>query len=138
MSDPRPRSAAEESSLGELVSDVTRDLSTLMRQEIALARAELKQEARKTAGATGAVGAAALAGWFAVLFLSLALWGALSRVTAPDWAAVVVASIWVVASTLLFAAGRVRFRRINPRPERTVHTLGNVPDALRGRRGGTS
>jgi hypothetical protein len=46
--------------VGELVGNVTRDLSTLMRQELALAQAELKTEARKTGKAAGALGAALL------------------------------------------------------------------------------
>ena len=34
-------------SVGELIGEVTRDMSTLMRQELALAKAEVKQEAMK-------------------------------------------------------------------------------------------
>ena len=58
-------------SVGELVGNVTRDLSTLMRQELTLAQAELKTEARKTGKAAGALGAAGFAGYMAVLFLSI-------------------------------------------------------------------
>ena len=48
MSDMTPSEAkAANSSLGELLTEVTRDLSTLMRQEIALARAEITQSAKK-------------------------------------------------------------------------------------------
>ena len=47
-----------EVSVGELVGNVTRDLSTLMRQELALAQAEVKAEVSKTGKAAGALGAA--------------------------------------------------------------------------------
>jgi len=44
-------------SVGELIGEVTRDMSTLMRQELALAKAEVKEEAVKAARAGGMLGA---------------------------------------------------------------------------------
>jgi hypothetical protein len=125
-------------SLGELIGNVTRDLSTLMRQELALAQAELKQEAKKTAAGAGALGGAGLAGFFVVLFLSLALWAGLSNVMDAGWAALIVAALWAIIAGILFVVGRGRLRQVNPKPERTVDTLGNVPDALKGHRGGSA
>jgi hypothetical protein len=49
-------------SVGELIGEVTRDMSTLMRQELALAKAEVKEEAVKAARAGGMLGAAGVAG----------------------------------------------------------------------------
>ena len=66
---------------------MTRDLSTLLRQELALAQAELKQEATKTAKGAGAMAGAGVAGYFVLLFLSLALWAGLSNVMDAGWAA---------------------------------------------------
>jgi hypothetical protein len=123
-------------SLGQLVGDVTRDLSTLMRQELALARAELKQEASKSAKGAGALGGAGLAGWMAVLFLSIALWWALSHVVGHSWSALIVAVVWAIVAAVLASVGRKKFREVNPTPERTVDTLKTVPDALKGERGG--
>ena len=51
---------------------MVRDLSSLMRQELALAQVEFKSEASKTA--KGAVAGAGVAGHFVLLFLTLALW----------------------------------------------------------------
>jgi hypothetical protein len=45
--------------------------------------------------------------------------------------------IWGIVAAVLAALGRRKFREVNPRPERTVETLKNVPDALKGERGGT-
>jgi putative superfamily III holin-X len=126
-----------EVSLGQLVGDVTRDLSTLMRQELALARAELKQEASKTAKGAGAFGGAGFAGYMAVLFLSIALWWALSYLVGLGWSALIVAVIWGIVAAVLAAVGRRRFREVNPTPERTVDTLKTIPDALKGERGAT-
>jgi hypothetical protein len=124
-------------SVGQLLGDVTRDLSTLMRQELALAQAELKQEAAKTGKAAGALGGAGFAGYMTVLFLSLALWAGLSNLMEPGWAALIVAVIWGVVAAVLYATGRAKLRQVHPRPDRTVETLSNVPDALKGQRGGT-
>jgi hypothetical protein len=124
-------------SVGELIGNVTRDLSTLMRQELQLARAELKQEASKTGKAAGALTGAGLAGWFVLLFLSIALWAGLSNLMDSGWAGLIVAAIWAVIAAILYTVGRSRLREVRPKPDRTVDTLSNVPDALKGQRGGT-
>jgi Putative Actinobacterial Holin-X, holin superfamily III len=122
--------------VGELVGNVTRDLSTLMRQELALAQAELKAEASKTGKAAGALGAAGFAGYMAVLFLSICLWWALGHLIGNGWSALVVAVIWGIVGAVLYSSGRKKLREVNPTPERTVDTLKNVPDALKGEAGG--
>jgi hypothetical protein len=123
-------------SVGELVGNVTRDLSTLMRQELTLARAELKTEARKTGKAAGALGAAGFAGYLAVLFASICVWWALGHLIGHGWSALIVAAIWGIVAAILYAGGRKKLREVNPTPERTVDTLKNVPDALKGEAGG--
>lgn len=123
-------------SVGELFGNVTRDLSTLMRQEFALAQAELKAEASKTGKAAGALGAAGFAGYMAVLFLSISLWWALGHLIGNGWSALVVAVLWGIVGAVLYSSGRKKLREVNPTPERTVDTLKNVPDALKGEAGG--
>ena len=123
-------------SLGELVGNVTRDLSTLMRQELALAQAELKAEARTAGKAAGALGAAGFAGYMAVLFASISLWWALGHLIGNGWSALVVAVLWGIVGAVLYSSGRKKLREVNPTPERTVDTLKNVPDALKGEAGG--
>jgi hypothetical protein len=125
-----------EVSVGELVGNVTRDLSTLMRQELALAQAEVKAEVSKTGKAAGALGAAGFAGYMAVLFLSICLWWALGHLIGNSWSALVVAVLWGIVGAILYSSGRKKLREVNPTPERTVDTLKNVPDALKGEAGG--
>jgi hypothetical protein len=122
-----------DASVGELIGEVTRDLSTLMRQELDLAKAELKQEASKTGRAAGMLGAAGLAGYMVLLFLSIALWWALSNLMDQGWAALIVAAIWAVIGAVLYSTGRKQMRAVHPKPERTAETLKQVPDALKGR-----
>ncbi len=122
-----------DASIGELIGDVTRDLSTLLRQELELAKAELKQEAVKSGKAAGAIGGAGFAGYMVLLFLSIALWSALANVMDWGWSALIVAALWSIVGAVLYAAGRKQLRRVQPTPERTVETIKEVPDALRGR-----
>ncbi len=121
-----------DTSVGELIGDVTRDLSTLMRQELELAKAELRQEAVKSGRAAGALAGAGLAGHLTILFLSLALWAALSNVMDAGGAGLSVGAVWGVAGAVLYTTGRRQLRQVRPVPERTVDTLKEVPDALKG------
>lgn len=119
-------------SVGDLVGEVSQDLSTLMRQELDLAKAELKQEATKTGKAAGVLGGAGFAGYMALLFASIALWWALSNVMDQGWAALIVAGVWAVIGGVLYAAGRRRLREVRPAPVRTAETLKELPDTLKG------
>ncbi|MDX8029170.1 phage holin family protein [Lentzea sp. BCCO 10_0856] len=110
-------------SLGDLVSELTGDLSKLMRQELELAKAELRQEATKAGKATGMLAAAGFAGYLTTVLLSLALVFALGAVMPLGWAALIVAVLWGIAGAVLYSTGRARLRTVNPKPERTVETL---------------
>jgi hypothetical protein len=118
-------------SVGELLGEVTRDLSTLMRQELALAKAEVREEAVKAARAGGMLGAAGFAGYMVLLFLSCAVWWGLASVLPAGTSAFLVAVIWAIAGGVLFAMGRKRMREVNPKPERTVETVSEVPGTLK-------
>ena len=124
-------------SVGSLISEVTSDLSTLMRQEMDLAKAEIKEEVTKTGKAAGMLGGAGFAGYMLALFLSIAAWWGLANVMDEAWAALIVAAVWGVIAAVLFVSGRSKMREVNPKPERTVSTLKEVPDALKGRQEAT-
>jgi len=120
-------------SVGQLVGEVSQDLSMLMRQELALAKAEVKQEAIKSGKAAGLLGGAGFAGYMLLLFLSIAAWWGLANVMDQSWAALIVAAVWAVTGAVLYAAGRARMREVNPAPERTAETLKELPGTLKGR-----
>ena len=116
-----------EVSVGQLLSDVTRDLSTLMRQEVELAKAEIKTEVAKAGKGAGMLGGAGFAGYMVALFLSFGLWWGLANAMDTGLAAVIVAIVWLVIGAVLFVVGRGTLRKVNPKPERTVETVKKSP-----------
>jgi hypothetical protein len=90
-STPSEQKAAN-TSLGDLLGEVTRDVSTLMRQEIALAKAELAETGKRAGKSAGLLGGAGYAGMMAVLFVSIAAWWGLGYLIGNAWSAVVVAT----------------------------------------------
>ncbi len=120
-----------DSSVGELFSRVTQDLSALMRQELELAKAEVRQEVTKSGKAAGMLGGAGFAGYMVLLFASIALWWGLSNVMDQGWAALIVTVIWAVIGAVLYSAGRRQMKEVHPKPERTVETVRELPDALK-------
>jgi Putative Actinobacterial Holin-X, holin superfamily III len=123
--------AVEGTSVGALIGEVTKDLSTLLRQELELAKVEMKAEAKKAGQGAGMFGAAGFAGYMVALFLSFALWWGLENVMDAGLAALVVAVLWGVVGAVAYVLGRKKFQQVNPKPERTVDTLQQVPGALK-------
>jgi hypothetical protein len=119
-------------SVGELVGHVAQDLSTLMRQELELAKAEVKQEVTKTAKGAGMLGGAGFAGYMVLLFASIAAWWGLANLMDQGWAALIVTGIWAVIAAVLFAVGRARLKQVNPKPEQTVETVKEIPATIKG------
>lgn len=125
-------SNASGASVGDLVGEITRDFSTLMRQEVALAKAEITDSAKKAGKGGGMLGGAAMAGHFVLLFLSIALWWALG-----EWfdslalSALVVAVVWGVVAAVLALKGRDEMRKVQGVPQ-TTETLSKIPNAVKG------
>ncbi|WP_375501756.1 phage holin family protein [uncultured Jatrophihabitans sp.] len=128
---PAPSAASESQSIGQLLGEVSKDLSTLMRQEVELAKAEIKTEVAKAGKGAGMLGGAGFAGYMVVLFLSIAAWWGLANVMDEAWAALIVAAVWAVIAAVLAVVGRSTLKKVNPTPERTIATTKEIPDALK-------
>nr|WP_322790003.1 phage holin family protein [Pseudokineococcus marinus] len=118
-------------SLGELLGAVTSDMSTLVRQEIALAKAEAKESAAHAGKGAGMLGGAGVAGHFVLLFLSIALWWGLGNATGYGWSALVVAALWAVVAAVLAVVGRSQLRKTKGLPQ-TQQSLQKIPNAVKG------
>lgn len=131
--EPPPTAAhmkADNASLGELLGDVTRDLSTLMRQEVELAKAELKQSTSRAGKGAGMLAGAGVGGHFVLLFLSLALMWALGAIMPLGWSALIVAVIWAIIAAILASVGRKELKQIKGLPQ-TGETLSEIPPTLK-------
>ncbi|MDQ0031711.1 phage holin family protein [Arthrobacter bambusae] len=130
---PTPAHAkAESTSLGDLLGDVTRDISTLMRQEVELAKAELKQSTTRAGKGAGMLAGAGVAGHFVLLFLSIALWYALGELMGLGWSAVVVAVLWAIVAAVLASIGRKELKAVKGLPQ-TAETIQEIPETLKPR-----
>ena len=130
-----PRQGALETadgrSIGEVLGDVTRNISTLLQQEVALAKAEATQAGTRAGKGIGMFAGAAVAGLLFLVFLSLsAMWG-LGGYIGQEWSSLIVALVWVIVAVILGLAGKKEFERIRGLPQ-TTDTVGKIPNALKG------
>ena len=110
--------------VGDLVKQLAGQTSTLVRQEIDLAKAEMSQKASTAGKGAGLLGGAAAVGLLAAGSLTACLILALGEVI-PDWlAALIVALVMGVIAAVLAMQGRNRIRAATPPvPEQTVETV---------------
>jgi len=125
------RAAEQPSSLGDLLGEVSKDLSDLVRQEIALAKAEATESATRVGTGAGLLGGAGVAGHFVLLFVSIALWWVIGDSTGRGWAAVILAAVWAVICAVLAVFGRQQIRSARGLP-RTTDSVKKIPTALKG------
>ena len=121
-----------ERTLGQLVADATHDVSTIVRSEIALAKAEITTEA-KTAGKSAAMfGAAAFVGLLGLIFLFHTLVAVLD-IWLPEWAGYLITTglLFAVAGVLALI-GKKNIANINGKPERTIKNAQETVQALKG------
>jgi uncharacterized membrane protein YqjE len=121
---PNGRADLRERPAGELVKDLSTQVSTLVRQELELAKVELTEKGKQAgigAGMFGGAGLFALYGVGALVATAI-----LGLATAVDgWlAALIVAAVLFVVAGLLALLGKARTKRaVPPMPEQTVETL---------------
>ena len=120
---------AEHESLGEMFKSLSSRLSTLVSQEIALAKAEATESAKKAGTGAGLLAGAAVGGFFLLMFLSLALMWALGSAMHLGWAALIVAVLWGVCAAVLALMGKKHLEKIKGLPQ-TQETLQEIPETL--------
>lgn len=127
-----PAYAGEGQSIGELLSNVTSDLSTLMHQELELAKVEARQSATKAGKGAGMFAGAGLAANLMLIFLSLALAWWLGDLLGDSlgWGALVVGLIWAIVAAVLALRGKKEFKDLGM--QQTAETASKIPNALKG------
>jgi tetrahydromethanopterin S-methyltransferase subunit G len=111
-------------SIGELVASLSQDLSTLIRQELDLAKAEMTQKGKKAGRGVGLLGGAGVAGLLALICLSLTAIVVLNA-WMRDWlAALIVTLVWAGVAAFLGLRGRRELAEIDgPIPQETKETI---------------
>lgn len=131
------RFRSEDRSLGEIASELLSSASTLMRQEVALAKAEAKDSASKAGKGVGLLAGAGVAALLMLIAVTLGLWYWLSELigTAADPAyiagAFATAGIWAVIALILGLAGKSALNKIRGLQE-TTDTVSKIPNAATG------
>ena len=126
-----PEHGGSLSSVGQLLGEISGDLSTLMRQEVELAKSEIRQSAKKAGKGSGMLAGAAVGGHMVLLFLSIALWWGLGNAIGRGWSALVVAVIWAIIAAILALMGKSQLKSVQGLPK-TTDTAKKIPDALKG------
>ena len=113
---------AEERTLGQLVAQASDDLTSLVRAEIALAKAELRADARNAALGGGLLGAAGYLGLLGSITAVVTVAYALVAAGLRAWLAFLIVTVaLLLVAGILALVGRSRFKRLRP-PERTIRT----------------
>jgi hypothetical protein len=130
MSTAVPDGQTSPGALGDLLGGITQDLSTLFRQEVELAKAELTASAKQAGKSAGMFSGAAVAGLFALLFLSITLWWAIGYEIGNAWSALIITVVYAIVAAILFTRGRAGMKSVQGAP-RTVDSLKKIPDTLK-------
>ena len=113
-----------DSSIGELLKRLSQETSTLVRQEIELAKAEATQKGKEAGVGAGLLGGAGVVGLLASGALTAAIILALDHAVATWLAALIVAAVYGAVAGVLALRGRDRIKDAAPPvPEQTVETV---------------
>lgn len=113
----------DQTSLGELFSRLSTQASTLIRQEIQLAQAEMTRKASKAGRNAALIAIGAVIGLGAYLALVAALILALAQVMDAWLAALIVGVVLAIAAAIAVQYGVTKLREIDPAPRRTIETM---------------
>jgi hypothetical protein len=131
----RPGDSQEET-LGALFAAASRDLSTLVRSEIELAKAEVRSDVKNGVLGGAMFGAAAFLGVLAVILLSVAAaYGLVALGLHAGLAFLLVAVLYLLLAALLAFVGKRAVGKVGP-PERTIRTSKDTAAFLKSPRSG--
>ncbi len=120
-----------EASIGELLKQLSEETSTLVRQEMALARAELQQTGKQAGKGAGLLGGGAVVGLLAGIALTLTLIFLLDTFMKTWIAALIVTLLWGAVAAVLALRGKKEIQEATPPAPQTVETVKTTPEAIR-------
>ena len=120
--------AADEPSVGTLVQSAMADVSTLVRAEIELAKAEIGKSAKKAGIGAGLFGAAGVFAALAGIFLFITIAEALTALGLPRWVSYLIVTVFLLVLAGIAALIGMRLLKKIEKPERTIETLRDLPE----------
>ena len=127
---PAPQTAPAEPTIGQLVADASRDVSTLVQNEIALAKSELKVSVKAGGIGVGLFAAAAFVLVLAVIMLSVAIAYFISMTGLHlAWSFLIVFGLYLLVAGLLGFVGYKKVRKVRA-PERAIHQAQETKNTL--------
>jgi len=123
-----------EPTIGRLVTDASRDISSLITQEIQLAKSELKVSVKAGGMGIGLFAAAGFVAVLAIIMLSVAFaylihWN--GDGLDLQWAFLIVFGVYLIVAALLGFVGYRKFKQVGP-PDKAIEQGKEIPKALRG------
>jgi len=123
---------ALERTLGQLVADATNDISSIVRSEIALAKAEMSADAKKAGLGAGMFAAAGVFAFLAlILLLIAAAYGLVAAGLAPWLAFLIVAVVLLVIGAILVLVGKSSIDKLQGKPKRAIKSAQDTIAAVR-------
>ncbi|ONI67380.1 hypothetical protein BWI15_30070 [Kribbella sp. ALI-6-A] len=121
----------DEPTVGQLVANASRDLSSLVRSEIELGKAELKKTAVAAGTGAGMFGGAAFLGLLAIILLSIAAaYGVSALGLHPALSFLIVAVLYLLIAGVLVLVGKSQLGKAKGAP-RTIETSKESVEALK-------
>ena len=111
-------------SLGELVSRMTSDVGKLVSTQLELAKVEIKEEVSRAGKGVGMVGGGGLAGWFALLLVSMGVaFGIGNAMESVGWGFVLVGLVYAAIAAFLVLKGKQQITSATPIAEQTIESI---------------
>jgi uncharacterized membrane protein YqjE len=123
MAAPRDPDALRDQSIGDLLRQLSEETSTLVRQEMALARAELTEKGKRAGTGAGMLGGAGIAALLTLGTLTACLILVLNEFMDAWLAALILTVVWAAVAGVLALQGRNRVQDATPPAPQTVETL---------------
>lgn len=119
-------------SLGQIIKDLTADLSTLFRSEIALLKLEIKDAAAKLGGGAGLLAGALFLGLFGLAFLFVTITLGLVALGVPAWlSSLIVTVVLIAAAAVLGIMGKKKLAQVNFVPTDAVDHIKSDVEILK-------
>ncbi len=121
-----------ERTLGQLVASATQDISTIVRSEIQLAKAEITADAKKAGQGAALVSIAGVFAFLALILLLIsAAYGLVALGLSPWLAFLIVAVALLVIGAICVLVARSAFQKIQGKPERTIKSTQQTIEAIK-------